>query len=449
MRIEKVKFLFIMFFCAGFLFAQLSDGFLDREISDVELGENLIILGSKSGINWKYGAGDEWQNVKHIPFWADSGVIWDNAVAGENGNFVVRLNIQNGNRIAFYDKNTDTVIDTAISNVNSTTQLFGYDAGFFDETDDKYYFSAGDAGIAVLSDGKLEIIETDFKVNSISNNYRNNKFIAISDSGVIYNNNLNSIATLELDKENAEEPIMFINDISDTSILILTVNKNDLMKLYRWTPGVRTTLYSGEISKVITTAITQKYIYILKNDGKLVVLNENGTPNETHRKTIEDNLKKTNVSQNYTLTDISVYGNSLAIATDKGLFYSENGGNSFEFFPKENALKSGLKEVYAEPGIITPKENENFCTFEYSITEEDRVTIDIFNYNLDFVCRIVENGLRPAATADKRSTDRQFDRWDGTINNRGGRTATAGVYYFKITTQKTNKTAFGKVVVAK
>jgi hypothetical protein len=137
----------------------------------------------------------------------------------------------------------------------------------------------------------------------------------------------------------------------------------------------------------------------------------------------------------------------LAFATNKGLFYSTNNGSTFEFFPKDVEIVSDLREVYAEPGIMTG--NDNFCTFEYSIGQNDNITIDIFNYNLDFVCRIIENKPRVKATDDRHSTVRSEDRWDGTINNRGEKMVSPGVYYFKITAQKSKKSAVGKIVVAK
>ena len=448
---KLTKFLTIVVFCAGFLSAQLSGGFLDTEILDVALGEGLIVLGSKSGVNWKRADAAEWQSVKHIPLWADSGYIFDNIVAGEAGRFAVRLRIRN-NEVSFFQRGFNTPVSQKISK----DTLFGWD-GFFckkDEDNRKYYFAIGEGGVAVLDNGNLKILEAPFNVVSVSNTFAPYDFIALSSGGVVFRSKgvagEPSFGFLELDtlKLGAnEEVIRFFNDFTDSSILILAIDTATKKEtLYRWNERSFTAIYRGDILKAISTSRPNKYIYILTGDGTLLVLNENGTPNETRRRFIADNLIKTNIAQNYTLTDIAVFGNDLAISSDRGVFYSEDGGANFQFFPQSVPIRSGLREVYAEPGIISNR--DRFATFEYSLSEGDHITIDIFNYNMDFVCRIVENGWREAGEVGRNSTNRQIDKWDGTINNSGGRTAAPGVYYFKITTLK-GKSAIGKVVVAK
>jgi len=196
----------------------------------------------------------------------------------------------------------------------------------------------------------------------------------------------------------------------------------------------------------------------LDNDGRLVVCDINGKQTldaQNRRDILLRRIAKTNAPLDYKLTDVSVYNGTsfhIGFASNKGVFYSSDEASGiknetkFEYFYKEFKIKGGLKEVYAEPGIINNLHNS--CTFEYSLSQNDNVTIDILNYNLDFVCRIVENAPRFADDGSAHSTKRAVDRWDGTVNNNGGKTVAPGVYYFKITT-KNGQRAVGKVVVAR
>lgn len=151
-------------------------------------------------------------------------------------------------------------------------------------------------------------------------------------------------------------------------------------------------------------------------------------------------------------TDSSGY---LWIATSEGLFLSpdevpgsENDDLPFELIKLAPSVSAGLKKTYARPGILTPYVST--CKFIYNIAaREARVTIKVYDYNMDLVKTVVEN--RPRLSGDHggplgRSTVESEDSWDGT--NSLGRPVAPGPYYYKITTDSGER-AFGKIVVAR
>lgn len=490
MKIRKIiVIIIIIIFFAYILSAQ---GISDYEILDIELNENFIVAGSKSGINWKFKDDRVWQSVKCELFGAKIGANLDNIVLGD-GIFAVRLEPKKEDNVSIlYSTDEKKMFITyKISNAKPEMQLFGYD-GFF--RNGNYYFAIGDGGVAVLnaaravsyysedeylSDEYKNIINTDFCVNSITDIHKNYDFLALSPDGKIMRYTHDSV-WINLDNlklQPNEYAIKFINDFDNSSILILTTDTTTSgnEKLYRWSEKNSGDLvYNGDISKAAATP--DEFIYILNNKGRLTVREIDGkqTQNSQKRQNIlQQRIAESNIYTGYKLTDISIYSEKIyewadspafhaliyrgmpyfiGFASDKGILYSANENDGireetpFEYFSKEVPIKKGLKEVYAEPGIINSAYNS--CTFEYSLSQDDWVTIDILNYNLDFVCRIVENGFRREAAGGEHSTDRRVDKWDGTVNNNGGRTVPPGVYYFRITTQKGHKT-IKKVVVAR
>ena len=172
--------------------------------------------------------------------------------------------------------------------------------------------------------------------------------------------------------------------------------------------------------------------------------------------TFENRIDKANVDiLNFTKTDIHYSTNGsdtiFAIATDQGLFYSTNehyderNSIPFKYVGRSVPLKSDLKQIYAIPGIINDTYRE--AVFAYNLLKDDLVTIDIFDYNMDHVVRIIENEQRQAGThrISGRSTISSVDRWNGLKN---GRAVAPGVYYFRIKPKK-GKANFGKIIVAR
>ncbi len=154
------------------------------------------------------------------------------------------------------------------------------------------------------------------------------------------------------------------------------------------------------------------------------------------------------------VTDSSGY---LWIASSEGLFLSkdERPGNhedtsSFLLIKRAPQVSDGLKKTYARPGIL--RASDGSCKFIYNIAaDKARVTIKVFDYNMDPVVTIIEKQTRYSGTNGGpmgRSTVESEDSWDGTHNNRGGRPVAPGMYYYKITTDSGER-AFGKIVVAR
>jgi len=143
----------------------------------------------------------------------------------------------------------------------------------------------------------------------------------------------------------------------------------------------------------------------------------------------------------------------LWIATSEGLFYArgERPGalvtTPFKFTKRSPPVKAGLAQTYAYPGILNESLADRRVYFAYNLSEAARVTIRIYDWNMDLVKVAVNNERREAGKnrESQRSSDRARDWWDGT--NQTGRTVAPGVYYYRITTDKGGR-AFGKIVVA-
>lgn len=147
----------------------------------------------------------------------------------------------------------------------------------------------------------------------------------------------------------------------------------------------------------------------------------------------------------------------LWVATSDGLFVSPNeipgkSKDAFLLIKRAPDVKKGLKKVYARPGVLKSDYNngtESKAVFIYNVSKNAKVTIRIYDYNMDLVRTIIEK--QPRKPGDDggpfgRSSVEKEDCWDGT--NRYGKTVAPGVYYFKITTD-IGESAFGKIVVAK
>lgn len=143
---------------------------------------------------------------------------------------------------------------------------------------------------------------------------------------------------------------------------------------------------------------------------------------------------------------------ALWIATTEGLIlaasedFAPDSLPDFEYIRREKPIKAGLDEVYAVPSIINENPRNNQAVFAYNLGKDDHVTIDVYDWNMDHVVRVISNQFRKAGVGSGRSTVRAEDNWDGYLP--GGKPAAPGVYYFKITTNK-NGRAFGKLIVAR
>ena len=443
MKIKKTAA--IIFSCAILLFAR---SLLDSEILDVALGENILVAASKSGVSWKALTGEntDWQSIECNPLWAQLGANVDNIVVGSNNAFAVRLDVASDNSTISFLREDGRIIPQKVEDDSP----YGLE-GIFREEDNKFFFTVGDSSFAVLSN------------NSLTIERRNafdwfNKPILLDSVG-------NPTELLSTPGQN-EEIIKFLGDLvltetfrDDNGRLVHVIGQDRLF--VKNNNGDFVHRYTGDTQKAATTP--DGFIYRLDKDGNLRVLSKDRkltTEAQERQRIMLKRLDGVNVPPDFALTDISVFvrdnnSYSIAFASTRGIFYSDDEETAlrnetpFEHFYKAVPIRSGLKEIYAEPGILSANNRNTYATFRYALAEADRVSIDIFNYNLDFVVNIIENQSRPKASDGTHSTNVHFDRWDGTVNNNGGRQVSPGVYFFRITTQKGKQQAFGRIVIAR
>jgi len=147
----------------------------------------------------------------------------------------------------------------------------------------------------------------------------------------------------------------------------------------------------------------------------------------------------------------------LWVATSNGLYLSRNekpgtSSDSLLCIKKVSTVKKGLKEAFACPGILKYdpySDQESFIWFVYNLSKDAKVTIRIYDFNMDCVKTVIEKESRKSGdnnSENGRSNNKIKDVWDGTTST--GRRCAPGVYYFKITTD-IGEHAFGKIVVAK
>jgi hypothetical protein len=142
-----------------------------------------------------------------------------------------------------------------------------------------------------------------------------------------------------------------------------------------------------------------------------------------------------------------------SLPTNNGLFFSldekkgERDTAAFSFVHRDKKLGGGLTQSYAYPGILNAV-NSGKAIFAYNLAKQSKVTIRIFDWNMDPVKTVIRDRDRPAGNdrSNGRSTNVAEDYWDGTTDT--GRRVAVGVYYYKITAQS-GEHSFGKIIVAR
>lgn len=168
-------------------------------------------------------------------------------------------------------------------------------------------------------------------------------------------------------------------------------------------------------------------------------------------------IKRLPLQRSFEIKDIHYSNGFFQIGTNIGLFYSNNELCSiehdtaqFRYAGRSVPLSNKLKKVYAYPSIITNHYMDKHpipAVFAYNLEKDDHVTIEIFDYNMDYVTTIINSEFRYAGkhNSSGRSTNPDRDQWNGNVL---GKPAVPGVYYFRIKT-KEGERAFGKVIVAR
>ncbi|MBD3239955.1 MAG: hypothetical protein GF331_05170 [Chitinivibrionales bacterium] len=141
---------------------------------------------------------------------------------------------------------------------------------------------------------------------------------------------------------------------------------------------------------------------------------------------------------------------TLWIATSEGLFYARDerpadaSDAPFGFTKRPLVIDNGVDNIRAYPTILNEEAPNGRVKFAYRLTEKARVTIRIYDWNMDLV-RTAVDGVREPAAEGQTSARAGEDYWDG--RNEAGRIVAPGVYYYRITTDKGGR-AFGKIIVA-
>jgi len=144
---------------------------------------------------------------------------------------------------------------------------------------------------------------------------------------------------------------------------------------------------------------------------------------------------------------------TISPSVKNGLFYSldekkdELDTVAFRYVHSDKKLQNGLKETYAYPGILNAY-NGGKAFFAYNLSTPSKVTISIYDWNMDLVKTVIKDKDRPAGNdrINGRSTNTLEDFWDGT--NASGKRVAVGVYYYKLTA-RSGEHSFGKIIVAK
>ncbi|HEX2958978.1 MAG TPA: hypothetical protein VHO70_19240 [Chitinispirillaceae bacterium] len=172
------------------------------------------------------------------------------------------------------------------------------------------------------------------------------------------------------------------------------------------------------------------------------------------------------ITQNFTVgnpefTDIlylpiSDSAGYLWVASTEGIFFTKwqfpvKSKVDFTQIKRAPSIKAGLEQTFARPGILVSglSDKESWTVFVYNVSKDTKVTIRVYDYNMDLVKTITNNKFRCAGSNGGhhgRSTVESEDRWDG--RNSLGKMVAPGIYYYKITTD-IGERAFGKIVVAK
>lgn len=110
--------------------------------------------------------------------------------------------------------------------------------------------------------------------------------------------------------------------------------------------------------------------------------------------------------------------------------------DSGEVIGEGGLVDAGGARTYAAPNPFAPSRGQR-CTVVYSLAEQDRVSVDIFDFSSRKVRTLVDGEPRPGGRHHRESWDGRDDDGDPVAN---------GVYFFRVETGAGSR-AFGNVVV--
>jgi hypothetical protein len=246
------------------------------------------------------------------------------------------------------------------------------------------------------------------------------------------------------------------------TIAVQRNNRDTTDCLFAYEAGVWQHVFGRDLERgrqVLSVSLAlDSFVYITDGSQLYLVPQRGGSPAAIGDRELTDRMRRATDDVDYNrlsisdvlcapATDSSV---SLWVATSEGFFFAHQvnpavlSTTRFHFDKRSPKVKSGLAESYAYPGILSG--DSTTVRFAYNLGADARVTIRIYDYNMDLVRTVIDGARRQAGAsrASQRSSE-PTDHWDG--RNEAGRVVAPGVYYYKITTDKGGR-AFGKIVVA-
>jgi len=480
----KDKLHLILFIFLPFLLnaePQKVEGFLNNKLVDISVQGTRVVVASQSGLNWCEDIvidSNSWEGITGVVPASASDPIYRDAILQNEQEMIVQIELGT-NELKWLHYNFDS--DVFVVNKFAGTGLSSFSDIYYygrrgDIYGDIFYLAMYDAGILQIKNGVATGIlvpgvdtlspvdmlyeaplDTSAKVISIV--IQDSLLYSLSATALYkYDLSINSwVDTLQLDP-NQDVSYETIETSADG---ILVFSKDTILNstnIYRVDMDSDTNLAFLHGNIEVVRDNNQGTLYVNDSIDDIVPYSETGEIQDS----IDDFKNRienvAGFSGTYTVNDIgySNYGTTsvFAIASSVGLLYSvdehsdEADETSFNYLRKEISISVGLDEIFAVPFIINHESGNDLTYFKYALAEDANVSIDIFDYNMDFVCRIIDNQSREAAGATGQSGLRDQDKWDGTFSNDGGRTVAPGLYYFRVVTDR-GEQGFGKIIVAK
>lgn len=122
-----------------------------------------------------------------------------------------------------------------------------------------------------------------------------------------------------------------------------------------------------------------------------------------------------------------------------GLSLSADSGKTWRPFLNQTEVKSNLSEIRLVPSVL--RYQGATALVAYRLTQDSRIDIEIFSYDMKRVRKLVAGAARSADPV--RSSDPRVDVWDG--RDDAGREVAMGIYYVKVTDNH-GHTGWGKVM---
>ena len=137
---------------------------------------------------------------------------------------------------------------------------------------------------------------------------------------------------------------------------------------------------------------------------------------------------------------VLVYSDTLWVGTEEGLASIPVDSLGQDIW-RINRVYDPSQDVYAYPVPFSPYDDISRVTFHYPVPQDAEATIEVFDFAMNLVKKVIDGQWKPGGEDIISSVD----RWDG--KNDMGDYVAAGIYYFKITLS-TGEEYWGKLAVS-